>query len=147
MKAAVCKWVLAIAASGAAALAQTYTLVGTTSSGAGILAGGNYSLDGEISHFNPNILTAGLYRLETGMAGDPPGVEPMDVELLVSHSNGRLTLLWDRTATGFVLEAATTLGSGAQWSEVNAPLELNATHTFVSIPAPAEDQFFRLRRR
>ena len=124
---------------------QTFTLDGGIAGGTGNLAGGNYSLEGEISHFHPAALSAGAYALETGFFSQAPVFIPLDVELIASYSDGRLMLLWDRAATGYVVETTGSLGAGAQWSELSAPLEANVTHFFVSVPAPLEDQFFRLR--
>jgi hypothetical protein len=129
------------------AFAQDYSLVLIPAPGAGQSNGDSYSLEGRIAVFYPHRSSGGDFILETGLFDSPEPVLPGDIALLTSYSDGRLTILWDRAAANYLLEATPALSSGAEWNALNLPTEANATHFFVSVPVSSQQQFFRLRRR
>jgi hypothetical protein len=62
-------------------------------------------------------------------------------------ASGVRTVSWPLSATGFVLDQTTTLsGLPIPWTTVSPPYASNATHYFITVPAPAGNRFYRLRK-
>jgi hypothetical protein len=61
--------------------------------------------------------------------------------------SGDIEVSWPVWASGFVLEqTATLVGPPGRWSEVSpATYQTDGTRFFVTVPAPADTQFYRLR--
>ena len=81
--------------------------------------------------------SAGGIPLVIGAEAPPP---PEEAELFFSVGAGGLTLSWDETLTGFILESTTDLGSN-QWAPV-AGVSNNSITIQMSEPA----RFYRLKQ-
>jgi hypothetical protein len=54
---------------------------------------------------------------------------------------------WPLPATGFLLdETATLTGAPAPWMQVAFPYQTNSTHISITVPMPAGNKFYRLRK-
>lgn len=135
----------AVTFPGSSTVAQSYSIESDVIGLAAKSSAGAYSIEARILPMAPPLLSGGVFTLEVGDIGEVPVMVPDDVELLVSYSSGQVTLLWERGATGFILETAVSLGEPAPWTAVPGQLEANATHFFLRLNAPGEEQFFRLR--
>jgi hypothetical protein len=65
--------------------------------------------------------------------------------LRTSLANDQLTISWNSSAVGFVLESAATL-SNAPWSPVNIVPTVTDGQSRVAVPATDQSRFFRLRK-
>jgi hypothetical protein len=69
-----------------------------------------------------------------------------NVTLNVSQGSGSLSLTWPVAGSGFVLESSSTLGPGADWAPVDAPLAVFGTDNKIVMATTNKTMFFRLRR-
>jgi len=56
---------------------------------------------------------------------------------------------WPLPATGFVLDDTTALAAppaAISWTQVVSGYQTNATHIFITVPAPMGHKFYRLRK-
>ena len=77
--------------------------------------------------------------------GGPNGLA-MPVSLAASASAQGFTFTWPSFAAGFVLESASEIGPGAQWSAVTNAASISNNANWVAMPATNSAAFFRLRR-
>ena len=78
-------------------------------------------------------------------AGPNPGDPGTTPSLAVTRSGNNLTISWPASATGFVLESTTALGTGASWTPVNGAT-VNGANMQVTVPTDGTQRYFRLRR-
>lgn len=64
--------------------------------------------------------------------------------LNIARSNALVTITWPVSAPGFVLDQSLT--TTGVWSRVNFPYATNVSGISVSVPAPAGNRFYRLRK-
>jgi len=70
---------------------------------------------------------------------------PSPPELKIIHSGTDLVLTWPSTAAGFILYCTTNLALPNTWLEVEQVSVTNAFQISVTLPASAEQKFFRLK--
>lgn len=67
--------------------------------------------------------------------------------LRIYHSNGVVTVAWEKTAEGWVLERTNVLPSvTVPWPQVSPPYQSNNADFFVTTNAPIGNAFFRLHK-
>ena len=60
---------------------------------------------------------------------------------------GAVTVSWPLPATGFMLDHVGALnGNPIPWAQLNPPYQTNATQVFITLPSPAGNRFYRLRK-
>ncbi len=64
--------------------------------------------------------------------------------LVVESAAGTVQLGWSRSAIGFALETATSLGAGAEWTPVVQGVQTNASTFSYRIEGPTDMRYFRL---
>ena len=132
-----------------AAHAQNFTIDWwTTAAGGNSSAGGNYTLTGTIGQPDAGKMSGGGFTLQGGfrsvVAALPAEVRP---SLGVRLTNGVAIVYWPLWAADFALDQTHTLGSRPiPWEPVSLPYQTNATHVYVTVPAPAGPRFFQLRK-
>jgi len=138
-------------ASGLAAFntqAQSYAIDWfTVDGGGGTSTGSVYSVSGSIGQPDSGVLTGGDYGIEGGFWSfvslvQSPGAPLLSIERLGTG----LRVFWPRPATDFVLEWSPAVGTGAVWAQVPFPYTTNATEISQSVPSPAGNRFYRLRK-
>jgi len=67
--------------------------------------------------------------------------------LQIRADNGRVTLLWDQTATGYVLERSSGPGADGPWTPVEAAAVSEGSDLKVTLPLDHAAEFFRLSRQ
>jgi hypothetical protein len=84
--------------------------------------------------------------------GPLAGVNPLEdckpvteVALAIERAGNTVRLSWPAAATGFVIQASPTLAP-AQWSVVDAPVEIVGNRQVASLPIGPETRFFRLAK-
>lgn len=119
----------------------------TIDGGGGTSTGGVYSVIGTIGQPDAGVMSGGNYTLVGGFWGvlQTPGAPYLNI----SRSGGTVTVYWELPATGFVLDQTLALSNSppqTQWSQVGFPYQTNATHIFITVPAPMGNKFYRLRK-
>lgn len=128
--------------------AQSYNIDWfTVDGGGGTSTGSVYSVSGSIGQPDSGVLTGGDYGIEGGFWSvvslvQSPGAPFLSIERLGSG----LRVFWPRPATDFVLEWSPSLETGAVWAQVPFPYTTNATEISQSVPSPAGNRFYRLRK-
>ena len=64
--------------------------------------------------------------------------------LTIEPLGGAVSVYWPLAATGFVLDQSLAV-TGA-WSQVSFPYTTKATQISITVPAPAGNKFYRLRK-
>jgi len=145
---------LAATLSVPALLAQSggsYDLSWSTIDGGGVSSGGAYSLSGTIGQPDAGQLAGGGYTLSGGFWGVIAAIQTEGAPLLtVSRSDGSVVVKWPFPATSFVLQQTTALVSPPStilWTDVTSPAADHVGSDWtVTIPSPAGNRFFRLRK-
>lgn len=116
----------------------------TIDGGGGTSAGGRYSVSGTAGQPDAGVLNGGAYAVDGGFWS----FASETLALSVSNSPAGVVVYWNRPAFNWVLdESPVLLGSPPHpWSHVPFPYETNATHIYVTIPGPAANKFYRLRK-
>ena len=130
-------------------LAQTYSIEWfTMDGGGGTSTGGLFTVSGSIGQPDAGLMRGGNYSLAGGFWGVITAVQTPGAPLLsVLQTNGLLTVYWPLPAAGFVLEQTTSVPNPPpNWSQVASPYQTNATHISITLPLPAANQFYRLRK-
>ena len=115
--------------------------------GGGTSTGGVFTVSGTIGQPEAgNAMTTGPYAVTGGFwpgvnLVQTPGAPLLNVEQIIG---GSVRIFWLRPATGFVLDQSPTV-TGA-WSQVSFPYTTNATDISITVPAPAGNKFYRLRK-
>ena len=127
--------------------AQSYAIGWfTLDGGGGTSTGGVYAVSGTLGQPDASAqpMTNGPFAL-TGGFWSLLAVQMPDAPLLsIERQGADVRVFWPRPATGFVLEQSLTV-TGA-WAQVAFPYATNATHLSITVPAPAGNKFYRLRR-
>ena len=123
----------------------------TIDGGGGTSTGGVYQLSATVGQPDTGVASGGSYTLTGGfwsMISTVP--TPGAPELSIQHTPGGVVVSWPRPATGFLLQRASFLNAppgGIPWGTIpEANYQTNATHIFLSVPAPMGNQFYRLRK-
>ena len=128
------------------ASAQQYSVPWFKVAGGGGMqsTGGVYALSGTIGQPDAGKSSGGNYTIEGGfwsiVAVQTPGSPLLSVEQL----GGAVRVYWTLPATDFLLDQSLTV-TGA-WSQVSYPYTTNATQISITLPAPAGNKFYRLRK-
>jgi hypothetical protein len=85
---------------------------------------------------------------DSGAAYVFTGLGTSGPEIGVEQSAGSIRVFWPLTATGFVLDEANDLNASPiiGWTQVPFPYQTNATHVSITLPLPAANKFYRLRK-
>jgi hypothetical protein len=135
----------------AATLAQSggaYDLSWSTiDGGGGVSGGGRYAVSGTIGQPDAGQLTGGHYTLNGGFWVIQTEGVPL---LAISRSIGNIVVKWPFPATDFVLQQTAALASppsATLWMDLTSPSAVHVGSDWtVTIPAPAGNRFFRLRK-
>jgi hypothetical protein len=122
----------------------------TIDGGGGTSTGGVYSVSGTIGQPDAGVMSGGPYSVVGGFWGITAAIQTPGAPLLsIERLNGTVRIFWPLPATGFVLDqtaAMTPPGAAISWSQVPFPYHTNATHISITVPAPAGNKFYRLRK-
>jgi hypothetical protein len=116
----------------------------TIDGGGGASVGGAFSVSGTIGQPDAGVMTGGDFTVVGGFWAWASEA----LYLSISNSPAGVVVYWDRSAAGFVLDESPVLGSPPPqpWTQVPFPYETNATHIYITVPAPVANKFYRLRR-
>jgi len=121
----------------------------TVDGGGGTSTGGVYSVSGTIGQPDAGgPMTNGQYSVVGGFWSVIAAVQtPGAPTLRIYHTNGVVTVAWEKTADGWVLERTNALPSvTAPWPAVPPPYQTNAADLFITTNAPVGHAFFRLHK-
>jgi hypothetical protein len=118
------------------------------SGGGGTSTSSVYSVNATIGQPNIGLSSGGGYLISSGFWSVLGVIQMLDApELLITHTGGAVVISWPLPATGWVLDQTSAfVGTSTSWTEVTVPNQVNATHAFVTLPVPAGNAFFRLRK-
>jgi hypothetical protein len=124
----------------------------TMDGGGGTSTGGVYTIQGTIGQPDAGLMSGGSYSLVGGFwsiasAIQTPGAPRLTVTR--NPSTGAVTISWPKPAEGWLLDQTSALASPAtstSWSQVSPPYSTNATDVSITVPAPAGDRYYRLRK-
>ena len=116
--------------------------------GGGTSTGGVYTLSGTIGQPDAGRLTGASYALEGGFWGFVGALQTAGAPLLsVERIGTSVRVFWPASATGFVLEEATSLaGPAVSWQNVLSSYQTNATQISVTVTGPTGMRVYRLRK-
>ncbi len=134
--------------------AQNYSINWfTIDGGGGTSTGGVLTVRGTIGQPDASsALTNGATSLAGGFW---PGagfglVQTPDAPLLAAELlGGNVRIAWPLPAIGFVLDQTAALATPpatSAWSQVSFPYQTNATHISITVPSPASNRIYRLRK-
>ena len=128
------------------AFAQNFALDWfTIDGGGGGSSGGVYTVTGTIGQPDAGTMGGGNYSLQGGFWGIISAVQTPGAPLLsVERLGSTVRVYWPTNASGFVLDQSLTV-TGA-WSQVSFPYTSNTTAISITVPAPAGNKFYRLRK-
>jgi len=146
-------WLLALVVTGSfSAHAQPFAIDWfTIDGGGGMSTGGVYSVNGTIGQPDAGEMSGGQYSLVGGFWG-VVAIQTPGAPLLAISLNPQLSTIivsWPLPATGFVLDQTLALSNAPPqtvWSQVAMPYQTNATHISITVPMPAGNKFYRLRK-
>ena len=129
---------------------QNYAINWFTIDGGGSTSTGSvFSVSGTIGQPDAGALSGGPYSLVGGFWGIAAIQTPGAPRLSVERNNGMVRVYWPLPATGFVLDDTTALAAppaAISWTQVVSGYQTNATHIFITVPAPMGNKFYRLRK-
>ena len=142
---------LVLLALATASNAQSYSIDWSTiDGGGGTSTGGVFSVSGTIGQPDAGVMAGGNYSLVGGFWGIVTAIQTPGAPLLgVERLGGSVRIFWPLPAPGFVLDQAPALVSppaAIAWSPVPFPYSTNATHISITVPAPAGNKFYQLRK-
>jgi hypothetical protein len=110
-----------------------------------------YAVSGTIGQPDAGVMSGGNFSLQGGFWAVVAAIQTPGAPLLTitrDLGTGTVTVSWDAPATGFILDQTATLtGSPAiPWSQVGFPYQTNAGRILINVPSPAGNQFYRLRK-
>ena len=104
-----------------------------------------YAVSGTIGQPDAGKMSGGNFTIDGGFWGIIAAVQTPDGPLLsVERLGSAVRVYWPLPATGFLLDQSLTV-TGA-WSQVSFPYTTNATQISITVPAPAGNKFYRLRK-
>ena len=109
--------------------------------------GGVFAASGSIDPIGAGNLAGGSYTLEGSLlsvVGDVPLVNPPLLSL--THVNGSTIISWPLPSADFILEQAATFSGAPAWSRVDLPCQTNGARVCITLPTPAGNMFYRLRK-
>jgi hypothetical protein len=111
-------------------------------------SGGVYHLIGAVEPMYLNGPVTEDYPFSTGIRSIQEELLPAEnLPVLQARLDGaRFVIFWPLAAQGFVLQRASRLGAGAEWTDVPAPYATDGTHAQAAFDIPDSAQFFRLHR-
>jgi hypothetical protein len=122
----------------------------TIDGGGGTSTGGVFSVSGTIGQPDAGTMTGGPYSLTGGFWSVVAAVQTPGAPFLSVRSDavtGTVTVSWPLPATGWLLDQTPILtGSPAPWGQVLFPYQTNATDIFITVPSPAGNRYYRLRK-
>lgn len=118
----------------------------TISGGGGTSTRGVFAVSGTVGQPDANAQTvaSGNFSLTGGFWSIFAVQTPEAPLLSVERQGANVRVFWPLPATGFVLDQSLT-ATGA-WSQVSFPYATNATGISISVPTPAGNRFYRLRK-
>jgi len=118
--------------------------------GGGTSTGDVYSVSSTIGQPDAGLLNGGNFTLQGGFWGAVAVIQtPGAPRLSVERISGAVRVFWPMPAAGFGLEETTSLVSPPAvvfWSAVGFPYQTNATHISITVPMPAGNKYYRLRK-
>jgi hypothetical protein len=116
--------------------------------GGGTSTGGVYTLSGTIGQPDAGRLTGASYALEGGFWGFVGALQTAGSPLLsVERMGTSVRVFWPASATGFVLEQATSLsGPAVSWQNVLTAYQTNAIQISITVSGPVGMKVYRLRK-
>lgn len=121
----------------------------TIDGGGGTGTGGVYSVSGTIGQPDAGVMSGGSYTVSGGFWAGAIAVQTPGAPLLsIERVGNNVRVFWPLPATDFVLDQAAVLtGSPTNgWSQVAFPYATNATQISVTVPMPAGNRYYRLRK-
>jgi hypothetical protein len=125
----------------------------TIDGGGGTSSGGAYTLSGTIGQPDAGgPMTGGSYSLVGGFWSIVAAIQsPGAPQLTVTRNpvTGAVSISWPQPADGFLLDQATTLTAppaAISWSQVGFPYQTNGGQISITLPAPAGNRYYRLRK-
>jgi len=128
------------------AWAQSYSIDWfTIDGGGGTSTGGVYSVSGTIGQPDAGKMSGGNFSIDGGFWGIIATVQTSGGPLLaIERLGSAVRVYWPTNSTGFVLDQSLTVTG--TWSQVSFPYTTNATAISITVPAPAGNKFYRLRK-
>ena len=85
---------------------------------------------------------------DSGAAYVFTGLGPPAPQVAIEQSGGDVRILWPLSAAAFVLDEANDLSASPMigWTQVSFPYETNVTQVSITLPLPAGNKFYRLRK-
>jgi hypothetical protein len=119
----------------------------TVAGGGGTSSGGNYVLSSTIGQPFVGETSGANYAVVVGFEGIAENLDPVTLPSLriARTSANEVLVLWPASATGWVLQQSSTLGTSADWTDVSTRIVVNGTDNTVTLPLVAGDRFYRLR--
>jgi len=116
----------------------------TVDGGGGSSAAGAFSVNGTAGQPDAGTMRVGAFSVVGGFWSFTSDT----LSLAVSNSPAGVVVYWNRPALNWVLDESPVLLSAPPhpWTQVAFPYQTNATHIYVTIPAPAANKFYRLRK-
>jgi hypothetical protein len=132
------------------ALAQSYTVDwSTVDGGGGTSTGGVYSVSGTIGQPDAGRMSGGSFTVQGGFwaiieAVQTPGAPLLSVRRTETNS---VLVSWPLPADSWVLEQTPALGGGpASWTQISPPYQTNSTQSWIVVPMPTGNGFYRLHK-
>ncbi len=131
-------------------LAQSYSIDWfTMDGGGGSSTGGVYSLSGTIGQPDAGApMTGGQYSLTGGFWSQYAVQTPGAPLLTIAHTTTNTVIVsWPLPADGWVLEQVGALvDNPPPWTQISPPYQTNAVQSWITVPAPAGNTFYRLHK-
>jgi len=125
----------------------------TIDGGGGTSSGGPYTLSGTIGQPDAGgPMVGGSYSLVGGFWSIISAIQTPGAPLLTVTRNaitGAVSISWPQPADGWLLDQSsllTTPPASIPWSQVGFPYQTNGGQISISIPSPAGNRFYRLRK-
>ena len=120
----------------------------TIDGGGGSSTGGVFSVAGTAGQPDAGAMSGGGFVLQGGFWAGTAIQTPGAPFLHITNGPSGVVVYWERPATGFVLDETETLTGSPSitWMQVPYPYQTNATHIYITVPAPSGIHFYRLRQ-
>ena len=125
----------------------------TIDGGGGTSSGGPYTLSGTIGQPDAGgPLAGGSYTLTGGFWSIVSAIQTPGAPFLTVTRNpvtGAVSISWPQPADGYLLDQVTTLPlppTTIPWSQVGFPYQTNSGVISITVPAPAGNRYYRLRK-
>lgn len=120
----------------------------TIDGGGGTSTGGVFTVSGTIGQPDAGVMSGGNYTVQGGFWGVIAAVQtPGAPRLSITRSNNVVIVSWPLPAEGWVLQATNALPQvAAPWPLIAPPYQTNGTNLQYIEPAPAGNKFYRLHK-